>query len=91
MELKISALARDEIESSKKYYELQQEKLGDRFESNILKSVKSILDFPYLYPNVSERVKKLVLHKFPYSIFYSVNDKYILILSVAHHHRKPKY
>ena len=91
MELIISALARDEIENSKKYYELQQDKLGDRFESNVIKSIKSVQKFPYLYPNVSEKVKKVVLHKFPYSIFYAVTNETILILSVAHHHRKPKY
>ena len=44
-----------------------------------------------LYPNITNDLKRTVLHRFPYSIFYAITDNTILILSVAHQHRKPFY
>ncbi len=44
-----------------------------------------------LYPNIPNDLKRTVLHRFPYSIFYAITNHTILILSVAQQHRKPFY
>ena len=91
MILKISKLAFLEIEDAKEYYNLQKPTLGDTFKNDIKKSIEHIKEFPHLYPNITDNLKRCVLHRFPYSIFYSIIDNTILILSVAHQHRKPFY
>ena len=91
MTLKISQLAFFEIEDAKEYYNLQNSTLGDTFKNDIKRSIESIKKFPNLYPNITNDMRRCVLHRFPYSIFYAITDNTILILSVAHQHRKPFY
>jgi plasmid stabilization system protein ParE len=91
MTLKISKLAFLEIEDAKEYYNLQKSTLGDTFEDDVKKSIENIKQFPTLYPNITNNIKRCLLHRFPFSIFYAISDDTILILSVAHQHRKPFY
>ena len=91
MTLKISQLAFLEIEDAKEFYNLQNPTLGDTYKNDIKRSIESIEKFPNLYPNITSKMRRCVLHRFPYSIFYAITDNTILILSVAHQHRKPFY
>lgn len=91
MKLEISELARDEIEDAREYYNLQQNSLGDTFKNDVRQSIKNIIELPNLYPNITDDMKRCVLHRFPYSIFYFIENDTIVILSVAHQHRKPFY
>ena len=91
MTLKISQLAFLEIEDAKEFYNLQKPTLGDTFKNDVKKTIENIKNFPNLYPNITNDLKRTVLHRFPYSIFYAITDNTILILSVAHQHRKPFY
>jgi len=89
--IKISQKAFFEIEDAKEYYNLQQNNLGDTFKSDLKNSIENIKNFPNLYPNITNDMKRCILHRFPYSIFYTLKQDIILILSVAHQHRKPFY
>ena len=91
MTLKISQLAFLEIEDAKEFYNLQKPTLGDTFKNDVKKTIENIKNFPNLYPNITNDLKRTVLHRFPYSIFYAITNDTILILSVAHQHRKPFY
>lgn len=91
MTLKISQIAFLEIEDAKEFYNLQKPTLGDTFKNDVKKTIENIKNFPNLYPNITNDLKRTLLHRFPYSIFYAITDDTILILSVAHQHRKPFY
>ena len=91
MTLEFSELAQSEIEDARAYYNLHQEELGERFKEHIKQSVDNIMDSPLLYPKVTDELHRVVVHKFPYSIFYALLDERIVIVSVAHQHRKPFY
>jgi plasmid stabilization system protein ParE len=91
MKLEFSALAKTELEDARAYYNLQQKELGERFKEHIKESMDSIIQFPTLYPKVTDELHRVVVHKFPYSIFYVQIDERIVIVSIAHQHRKPFY
>jgi plasmid stabilization system protein ParE len=91
MKLEFSELAQTELEDARIYYNLQQDELGERFKEHIKQSVDSIVEFPTLYPKVTDELHKVVVHKFPYSIFYVLLVERIIIVSIAHQHRKPFY
>mgnify|MGYP003551154455 CR=1 FL=1 len=91
MKLIISRKAFEEILDAKEYYNLQQENLGENFYFDIKNAIDNIKSLPNLYPNITKEIKRTLLHRFPYSIFYTIKDEVILILSVAHQHRKPFY
>ncbi len=91
MKLKILELASFEIEDARQYYNLQQTGLGDRFKKDVKKSIENIVLSPTLYPQVEKNIRRCLLHRFPYSIFYTTDDETIVVLSVAHQRRKPYY
>ena len=91
MKLIISKIALEEISDAKEFYNLQQKNLGNTFYNDIKKLIENIKSFPNLYPNITNEIKRSLLHRFPYSVFYSIENDVILILSVAHQHRKPQY
>lgn len=66
--------------------------LADAFVDEVERGVDNILTFPYAYPAVEEGVRRYVLRRFPYGIFYMVEaDGTILIVGVGHLKRQPGY
>ena len=91
MKLKILELVSFEIEDAKQYYNLQQDKLSDRFKKDVQESIDNIILSPKLYPQAGNSMRRCLLHRFPYSIFYDIDDDTVVVLSVAHQRRKPYY
>jgi plasmid stabilization system protein ParE len=91
MKLKILELASLEMDDGEEYYNLQQEKLGKSFKKDVQNAIDNIVSFPELYPKIESDLRRCILHRFPYSIFYTVDDDTIVILSIAHQRRKPYY
>ena len=91
MKLHILELAALEIEDGQEYYNLQQAKLGDSFKRDVQIAIDNIVASPKLYPPIDGGLRRCVLHRFPYNIFYAIDDDMIIILSVAHQRRKPYY
>ena len=87
----VSKLALKELEESQAYYNLQKVELGDEFVQHIKNNIDTIFATPYLYPVVVAPVHRKVISRFPYNIFYRVDDNAIVILSISHQHRKPFY
>ncbi|MBX6422792.1 type II toxin-antitoxin system RelE/ParE family toxin [Thermosulfurimonas sp. F29] len=93
MKIEFLEAAKEEFEEAIEYYEIQQKGLGLRFNTEVKRALQRIFLNPYMYPIVSESIRRCILHTFPYSIFYTVleDEKVILILAIAHHHRRPFY
>jgi plasmid stabilization system protein ParE len=45
---------------------------------------------PALYQRVEEEIRRAVLHRFPYSLFYVIEQNDVVVLACMHHHQKPK-
>ena len=91
MEVIFSEFAVKELSEAYSFYELEIEGLGEKFTDEIIISTKRISKFPEAFPILKNEVRKCVIRKFPYNLFYSIEKDFILILSVAHQHRKPLY
>lgn len=89
--IEISKFAYNEMEESKDYYNLQKDNFGLDFKSDVFKAIKNIASNPNLYPIISNNIRRCLLHRFPFSIFYSIVENRVVILSIAHQHRKPNH
>jgi|SRR5579871_1036184 len=88
----ISSRAEDEIISSWKWYETQQQKLGDRFFYELSLKLEKITQNPEQYSARYKNYREATLSVFPFSIIYRINKKKkaIFIISVFHSKRNPK-
>ena len=84
--------ARDELREAREWYEAQRVGLGDDLGGVIGLAIDRIREFPDAYPEVLPAVRRAVLARFPYSLFYrrrpSTPDA-VEILAVFHHRRDP--
>jgi toxin ParE1/3/4 len=87
--IKFSKEAVHEFRDSVEWYESKAEGLGLRFTDELDITVERIkLSFD-LYPKVVEDIRKIQVNKFPYSIFYKIENDTLIILRVFHNKRKP--
>ena len=50
-----------------------------------------IVEYPQAWSVYRGDVRKCLLHRFPYSLLYSIEEDHILVIAVAHQHRRPYY
>jgi plasmid stabilization system protein ParE len=91
MKLEILEVAQNELEDAIMFYELEQSGLGRRFKTEVRQAIKRIKSYPQAWSVERGEVRKCFVHKFPYTIFYSLQKQTIVILVIAHQHRKPGY
>jgi toxin ParE1/3/4 len=89
--LRFHPAAQRELDEAVTFYEAESPGLGDAFVDELEHALGQILAFPEAAPFAREPVRVRVLIAFPYSLHYSVIGEVVLVLSLAHHSRRPFY
>jgi hypothetical protein len=84
-------IAEIELDEAIHWYNLQAQGLGDAFLVEVLTGVQRITLYPEAWHSLGEGIRRCRLTRFPYGLVYSVDEKDILVLAVAHLHRQPDY
>ncbi len=64
--------------------------LGIEFIDELQKIVVKIQNHPEIYPIVYKHLHRAVLSRFPFGVFYIVENNEIIVLAVIHGSRHPK-
>ena len=83
--------ARDELREALEWYDAQRTGLGDELLDIVRAAIDRVGEFPDLSPEVIPRLRRAVLSRFPYALFYRRSNQpdTIEILAVFHHRRDP--
>jgi len=76
--------AENDINSAYDWYEEQRTGLGSEFALELMDSVDRIMDTPQLYSDLYCGIRRALLRKFPFGIYYLLNEVKIIVLSVLH-------
>jgi plasmid stabilization system protein ParE len=87
--LKFSARALREIGEAQEWYELQSPGLGEEFIAAMELQLRRLEQAPLLYAEVIPCVRRALLPRFPYGLFYAVRSDLVHILAVLHDARNP--
>ncbi|WP_089728335.1 type II toxin-antitoxin system RelE/ParE family toxin [Candidatus Thiosymbion oneisti] len=90
MKLRYTDRAKDDIELAFVWYERQRRGLGYEFLGCVEVGVKSILDNPELYRVYYSHFRGCVIRRFPFSIFYTIEDREIVVHSIFDNRQDPK-
>lgn len=82
-------LAERDLEEAYDWYESQRQGLGDQFTSAIDGVLANIAINPGIYQIVLGDVRRAVVRRFPYCIYYRVRSDRIEVLAVLHGRRDP--
>ncbi len=87
--VKFAEEASYEFRQSVEWYESKVHGLGLKFTDEIDSTIERILLNPDFYQRVTGQIRKIQANKFPYSVFYTIEDDTLVILRIFHHKRTP--
>ena len=83
--------AEQEMFDAAAHYESRVPGLGDAFLDKIASAVADIAENPERWPIIQSDIRRRLIHRFPYALFYRADTDEIVVLAVAHLHRRPVY
>lgn len=83
--------ALEEYREAAHWYGNRAPNLGLRFVGEIEETIRRILDAPDRWRTVEDDVRRCLTHVFPYSILYTIEPEFVLIVAVAPCAREPRY
>jgi len=86
----LSPFAELDLDTIHDWYSLHNDTVFGKFDKAFGDGLKLIASSPYQYPIIHKNIRRAVLKKFPYSIFYRITDERVIVLSVIHHKRSPR-
>ncbi|HJQ57835.1 MAG TPA: type II toxin-antitoxin system RelE/ParE family toxin [Vineibacter sp.] len=91
MTVRFLEIAEIELDQAVHWYEAQAPGLGDASLIEVLSTVDRIARFPEAWHLLGAGVRRCRLSRFPYGLIYTIDNSDILVLEVAHLHRRPDY
>lgn len=90
MQLVVRLVALEELDAARIWYDEQRAGLGAEFVDAAAASISHAAQAPTAFPQVHRSIRRLLMRRFPYAIFYRVTVAEIVILAVMHLRRDPK-
>jgi plasmid stabilization system protein ParE len=87
--LKFSIRVLRETGKAQEWYELQSPGLGEEFIAAMELQLKRLEQAPLLYAEVIPNVRRALLPRFPYGLFYAGRGDLVHILAMLHDARNP--
>lgn len=91
LEVRLRQEAEEDLADAAAWYEEQRQGLGHEFLDEILTMLSRIADTPLIYPSVHRNTRRAIIHRFPFGIYYRVEDSTIIVVAVMHGSRNPRH
>ena len=83
--------AEEEMTEAALFYEAASSQLGSDFLDDVQRAVDRLRKFPEAGEAITSGLRRTLLHRFPFSLIYAIEENVIIVIAVAHHGRRPWY
>ena len=83
--------AEEEMTEAALFYEAASSQLGSDFLDDVQKAVERLREFPQAGEAITSNFRQTLLHRFPFSLIYAIEENVIVVIALAHHARRPGY
>jgi plasmid stabilization system protein ParE len=90
LELRLRPEAELDLSDAALWYEEQRPGLGHQFLDEVLAIFSKLAETPLLYPIVHRNTRRALIHRFPFGVYYQVEDTAIVVVAVMHGSRHPR-
>ena len=90
LDVRLRPEAEQDLTEAAIWYEEQLPGLGNQFLDEVLAAFSSVADAPLMYPVVHRNTRRVLIHRFPFGVFYRVESNAIVVLAVMHGSRHPR-
>ena len=91
MNVRLLEPAAAELDEAVEYYNAQVVGLGDAFLLEVLRSIDLIKRHPDAWHPLGSNTRRCRLSRFPYAVVYTRDLEDLLVIAIAHQHRRPDY
>jgi len=78
-----------DVEAAATWYEAKQAGLGLGFLSELEYVIRRIRAAPSGFPEIHPAVRRGLLRRFPYSVYFLLREEQVEVIAVLHQHRHP--
>jgi plasmid stabilization system protein ParE len=86
----VRPLAERDLLEAQLWYEDKNTGLGEQFRSRVDDVLEILVKMPLIFPTVHREVRRAAVKKFPYILYYTVQQQRVLILGCFHARRDPR-
>lgn len=90
LQLRIRPEAERDLEDAAAWYEDQRSGLGREFLDEMLQCMQRVVEEPELYPLLYRNTRRALPRRFPFGVFYRVEEEFIMVVAVMHASRDPQ-
>lgn len=84
--IRVTPATAADIADAYHYYEGQREGLGEDFDGELRVALSLLLEFSEAGPVVHGALRRLLLRRFPYALYYRITDSEIVLRGCLHQH-----
>jgi len=80
-----------ELDDAVAWYNQRSEGLGQEFLDELDRVVRRAIRFPLSCPEIEPGIRRGLIARFPFGLIYGIDDDTLVVIAVAHLHRRPRY
>lgn len=81
--------AQSEVREAFQFYQDKSDNLGFEFLRSLDASLQSVKRNPFAYQTIYKEARRVLFRKFPYALFYIVEESRIVVIACFHQKRHP--
>ena len=91
VELSFHPEAVEEAAAAREWYAERSPRAADAFVAELERGFAVLQEAPHRWPEDVTGTRRLLLRRFPFALIYALRVDRVLVLAVAHLHRRPGY
>lgn len=88
-QLQAEAAVEFDVESAFQWYETEEPGLGFEFLKQLRSCYERLLRAPFGYQELRSGIRRALTKRFPYAVYFSIEDEFVVVLAVLHMARDP--
>ena len=88
-QLNVRPEAEAEAQEAAQWYDQESPGLGQAFLEVVERSLRAVQEHPLRFPLVHGDIRRALLKRFPYGVYFRLRGTEVRILAVMHHARNP--
>ncbi len=88
--MRLTPPAEDDVKDIRAWYKQHGGELAADFRHALDACLERVSKNPFAHPMVYGEIRRALLNRFPYCVFYVVDDIEVIVIGVFHAHRDPK-
>jgi toxin ParE1/3/4 len=91
MRYRLDPAARDEYREAAEHYLRESPRIAGAFVEQVEAAIALIRENPATWRMMEHEVRRCLVRRFPFGIYYTVEQNEIVIWAIMHLHRRPDY